>query len=87
MPPCNTETCVKILLWSKIAYKRNSIYRVLVKRGLPVHLIYCNSEYINACMHYDTHYSTDSCDFITDNLFVFAVVYSLLIAITENEEL
>jgi hypothetical protein len=35
-PPCNTATCVKTLLWSKIAYKRNSVYRVRVKRGLSV---------------------------------------------------
>jgi hypothetical protein len=35
-PPCNSATGVKILLWSKIAYKRNSVYRVRVKRGLPV---------------------------------------------------
>jgi hypothetical protein len=35
-PPCNTATRVKILLWGKIAYKRNSVYRVRVKRGLPV---------------------------------------------------
>jgi hypothetical protein len=35
-PPCNTATCVKILLWSKIAFQRNSVYRVRVKRGLCV---------------------------------------------------
>jgi hypothetical protein len=32
-PPCNTADCVKILLWSKTAYKGNSVYRFIVKRG------------------------------------------------------
>jgi hypothetical protein len=35
-PPFNVATCVKILLSGKIAYKRNNIYRVRVKRGLPL---------------------------------------------------
>jgi hypothetical protein len=44
-PPCNTAACVKILLWSKIAYKRNSVYRVRVKRGLPVLVKYRKLSY------------------------------------------
>jgi hypothetical protein len=45
--PCNTSTCVTILLWSKIACKRNSVYRVCVKRGLSV--LYRTETFVEFC--------------------------------------
>jgi hypothetical protein len=52
-----------------------------------VYWMYCHFEYISACMYYDTHYSAEIYDCVTDSLFVFAVECSLLIAIIESEQL
>jgi hypothetical protein len=43
-PPCNTAACVKILLWSKIAFYGNSVFRVRVKRGLSIYESGCRCE-------------------------------------------